>query len=376
MHILEAQHLNTLVEVLRRRGYTVVAPTIRDGAIVLGNITTAEELPRGWTDDQDPAHYELARRKDAAYFGYAVGPHSWKQFLYPSRLKLFTATKMGKGFDVQSEEPDGFPPLAFLGVRPCELTAIQLQDKVFRTGSSVDPFYNHMREKSLMVCVNCTQPAATCFCTSMGSGPGAEKGFDLVLTEVVDDGVHHFVVRADSPLGAGVVAELPTREAGEAEIGKADRLVAAAASSMARSVDTDHLPQVLNENFDAPHWEEIAKRCLACANCTMVCPTCFCSTVEDTTNLTGGQAERWRRWDSCYTSDFTKIAGGNIRMSTRTRYRQWLMHKFAHWVDQFGAFGCVGCGRCITWCPVGIDVTVELRAFREQLTARTAVKKV
>ena len=365
MHILEAEKLNVLVEVLRRRGYAVVAPTIREGVIVLDEITGAGELPRGWTDDQDPAHYELVKRKDGAYFGYVVGPHSWKKFLYPPRLRLYGATKAGKGFDVEVPELNGTPPRAFLGVRPCELQAIELQDKVFRTGPSADRTYDHRRGESVIICVQCVQVGGNCFCVSMGTGPRASKGFDLALTEVIGEGFHHFLVETGSALGKEILAELPVKKAEKPEIDRAMQLSAAAASAMGKSVVTEQLPRILNENFESPHWDDVAKRCLSCANCTMVCPTCFCSTVEDRTSLVGDKAERWRRWDSCFTSDFTKIAGGNIRMSTRTRYRQWLMHKFAHWVDQFGAFGCVGCGRCITWCPVGIDVTAELRAIRE-----------
>ncbi len=375
MNIVEAKDLNGLVVALIRKGYAVIAPQIRDGAIVLGEIQSADELPRGWTDDQDPAHYELARRKDAAYFGYAVGPHSWKQFLYPPRLKLFSAKKAGKGFEVHTEEPNGMRPMAFLGVRPCEIVAIGLHDKVFRTGPAVDRSYNTRREKALVLCVECVHPAATCFCTSMMTGPGAEAGFDLAMTEVVDEGSHYFVIRTGSPRGEDILKELPHRAAEKVETDRAAALVAEASAAMARRVDTADLPRFLNANFESARWDDVAKRCLACANCTMVCPTCFCSTVEDATSLGGDEAERWRRWDSCFTSDFTRIAGGNIRMSTRTRYRQWLMHKFGHWVDQFGAFGCVGCGRCITWCPAGIDVTAELRALREQPSAKPAESK-
>ncbi len=134
---------------------------------------------------------------------------------------------------------------------------------------------------------------------------------------------------------------------------------------MGRSMDTSGIKELLYRNLDHPCWENVASRCLTCANCTMVCPTCFCAAVEDTTDLTGERAERWRRWDSCFTMDFSYIAGGSVRSSPKARYRQWMTHKLASWIDQFGTSGCVGCGRCITWCPVGIDITEEVRAIRE-----------
>jgi Fe-S-cluster-containing hydrogenase component 2 len=133
---------------------------------------------------------------------------------------------------------------------------------------------------------------------------------------------------------------------------------------MGRSLEAAGLDKVLLAGLESPRWEATAARCLSCANCTMVCPTCFCTTVEDTTDLTGDHAERWRRWDSCFTLDFSYIHGGAVRRTTASRYRQWLTHKFATWFEQFGESGCVGCGRCITWCPAGIDVTEEARAFR------------
>jgi sulfhydrogenase subunit beta (sulfur reductase) len=108
----------------------------------------------------------------------------------------------------------------------------------------------------------------------------------------------------------------------------------------------------------------VASRCLGCANCTLACPTCFCASVSDTTDLEGETAARVRRWDSCFTLDHSYIHGGSVRASLRARYRQWLTHKLASWIDQFGVSGCVGCGRCITWCPVGIDITEEVAAIR------------
>jgi ferredoxin len=207
----------------------------------------------------------------------------------------------------------------------------------------------------------------------MGTGPRARAGFDLALTEIERDGFHQFLVETGSERGARMLSELPHRGAEETEVAEADTLLRQAASSMTKSVDTSALVGMLEDRFDDTRWDDVAKRCLACANCTMVCPTCFCTTVEDITSLSGEEAERRRVWDSCFTTDFTRIAGGIIRNSTRSRYRQWLMHKFAHWQGQFNMIGCVGCGRCITWCPAGIDITEELRCLRESSASSHSV---
>ena len=150
----------------------------------------------------------------------------------------------------------------------------------------------------------------------------------------------------------------------EAEM--SEKLVKQAAAKMGRTLDTTDIKELLYRNSDHPRWDDAARRCLSCTNCTLVCPTCFCTTVEDVTDLSGGLAERRRRWDSCFTMDFSYIHGGYIRPSIKARYRQWMTHKLASWIDQFSASGCVGCGRCITWCPVGIDITVETAAIRAE----------
>jgi ferredoxin len=134
---------------------------------------------------------------------------------------------------------------------------------------------------------------------------------------------------------------------------------------MGRAMETDGLPALLARNPEHPRWAQVAERCLTCGNCTLSCPTCFCHTVEDVADLAGTTAERVRRWDSCFTSEFSYIHGGSVRPSARSRYRQWLTHKLSAWHDQFGTSGCVGCGRCITWCPAKIDITEEVHAIRE-----------
>jgi ferredoxin len=362
--VLTGEGVQALLDALRGLGYRVVGPTVRDQAIIYDDIDTIADLPRGWTDEQDGGRYRLTRRDDNALFGYVVGPHSWKRFLQPPVQPLWRARRDGDDVRV-TPEPLPDDRFAFIGVRACELHAIAIQDRVFCGGSHADPHYRARRQNSFLVAVNCGQAGGTCFCTSMDTGPKASDGFDLALTEIVGNGDTSFVVEAGTAAGRDVLAGLPHRHAGENECQAADAVVAAAAADMGRHMRTDDMHDLLVDNMNHPRWDEVADRCLSCGNCTMVCPTCFCSTVEDSSDLSGLETARSQRWDSCFTMDFSYIHGGSVRASTRSRYRQWMTHKLATWQDQFGSSGCVGCGRCITWCPVGIDITEEVRAIRD-----------
>ena len=361
--VVQPEALDTLIEVLRRRGYAVVGPTVRDGAIVYEELERGDELPVGWTDRQEAGTYRLERRADEARFGFAVGPHSWKRFLFPPRVRLWQARRNGDGGVEVEEEPADDRPLAFVGVRACDLHAIAIQDRVFLGGRFVDRDYAARREGAFVVAANCFEPGGTCFCVSMGTGPRAESGYDIALTEIVD-GEHRLLAETGSERGAEVLAQLPARPALPSDVDDADRAVAGAAARMGRTMESGDLRDLLADNLEHPRWDDVADRCLTCGNCVLVCPTCFCSTVEDHTDLTGEHAERWRTWDTCFSVDHSYIHGGSVRPDNRSRYRQWLTHKLGTWHDQFGSSGCVGCGRCITWCPVGIDITEEVAAIR------------
>jgi len=361
--LLDRAGLQALLDALAARGFDVIGPTLRDGAIVYDRIARIEELPVGWTDRQDAGRYRLERRADAALFGYAVGPQSWKRFLHPPEELLWRARRQADGFTIAPAPPPP-APFAFIGVRACELHAIAIQDRVFLGGAHQDPGYAARRQGAFLVALNCGTAGGTCFCASMGTGPRAEAGFDLVLTEVIDATSHDFLAVPGSDAGAALLAALPTRPAGPEAAAAADAVVAHTEASMGRQLDTVGLKELLQANPEHPRWDAVAAHCLACANCTMVCPTCFCTSVADHTDLTGTEAERVKRWDSCFTADFSFIHGGSVRASGKSRYRQWMTHKLAHWIDQFGSSGCVGCGRCIAWCPVGIDITAEAAAIR------------
>lgn len=363
--ILAASQLDRLIAALARRDYEVIGPTVRDGAIIYDQIEGVKDLPAGWTDEQDAGRYRLKRREDGALFGYAVGPRSWKNFLYPSNIRLWFAERENGTFRILNESPVPRKRYAFLGVRSCDLAAIGVQDRVLLGGHYQDSIYGARRDGVFIVAVQCTHAVSTCFCASMRTGPRAESGYDLALTEIIGQGEHRFLVEVGSDAGREILAELEWHEASDEDIAQAQSAVDAAAAAQVRHMDTTNIRALLYDNFDHPRWDNVAARCLACTNCTLVCPTCFCTTVEDTTDIEGDHAERWRRLDSCFTMDLSYIHGGSVRSSHKGRYRQWMTHKLASWIDQFGTSGCVGCGRCIAWCPVGIDITEEVAAIRE-----------
>jgi sulfhydrogenase subunit beta (sulfur reductase) len=233
-----------------------------------------------------------------------------------------------------------------------------------RDGPYRDDDYAARREQLFVLAVHCGSPAGTCFCVSMQTGPRARSGFDLAATELVATATdHRFVIEVGSEAGAQMLARVAWRTAHDEDAAAAVAVSESAAARMGRTMPVDGLRDALMANLEHPRWQSVADRCLGCANCTMVCPTCFCTNVEDTTDLSGEIAVRSRRWDSCFTTEYAYVHGGSVRPTLRARYRQWLTHKLATWHDQFGTSGCVGCGRCITWCPVGIDITEEASAI-------------
>ena len=368
--MIEPEALEDLLAALHGRGFRVLGPTVRDGAIVYDDLDSAGDLPIGWTDVQDAGRYRLERRDDEARFGYAVGPHSWKQFLLPPASGSGRQRAPDDGFEVE-EEP--LEDAAARVHRRARLRAARDRDPGSRASSAAryaDRDYAARRKDAFIVAVNCFEPGGTCFCVSMGTGPKAEAGYDLALTEILD-GEHRFLVEVGSERGAEVLAELaaaggaagrPRRGGSRGRRGGRAHGAAARHHRHPRSAGAQPRAPALGRGRRS--------RCLTCGNCTLVCPTCFCTSVEDVTDLTGDHAERTRSWDSCFSVDHSYIHGGSIRPSGRSRYRQWLTHKFGTWYDQFDSSGCVGCGRCITWCPVGIDVTEELTAIRASEGAR------
>jgi len=345
------ERLDDLIAVLRSRGYQVLAPVLRDGVIRLGEVKAAAELAAGWRDEQGKGSYRLRQQEGGPVFASNVGPDSPRTFLHPPMEVVFRARKTETGL-VFEQSPVPVVPLAFLGLRACDVAARLIQDRVLLER---DASYRARREASLVIAVQCTRAGANCFCAATDSGPAVAQGADVVLTEVGRE----FLVEARTSVGESVIAELRLPAADAALREAARQGVEEAARAMeGRFVSVDLLAKL-----EHPHWEQVAERCLACANCTMVCPTCFCSDQVDTTDLAGSH-ERRRVSDSCFNPEFSWMGGRPVRSSVAARYRQWLTHKLSSWQDQFGTPGCVGCGRCITWCPAGIDLREEARALQ------------
>jgi len=354
--------IDLMIASLADQGRRVLGPVRKDGAVVYEDIRTTDDLPRGWVDEQAGGHYRL-KRKGEAYFGVTLGPTSWKRFLHPPKQMIWSARAEGGETTIDAAPIEG-EEYAFIGVRACELAAIEVQDKVFLEGPYVDPHYAARRAALFIVAVNCGRAADTCFCTSMDTGPKVRGGYDIALSEITTGANAAFLADVGSEKGAALLATLPSRAATRSDLDAAEAATANAVSQISRRIDTDGLPALLKANHDHPRWDDVARRCLNCSNCTMVCPTCFCTNVEEVSDLEGVETSRVQSWASCFTSDFSHVHGGSVRATPKARYRQWMNHKLSTWFDQFDMSGCTGCGRCISWCPVGIDITEEAAAIR------------
>jgi ferredoxin len=351
-HFLPRQELHRLLDRLIMAGFHCIGPQVGDGAIIYDALDDVAALPRGVRDSQAPGSYRLAAGGDERCFAWANGPQALKPLTFAPREGLWRA-EQGKGY---TPEPLHDTPTAIIGVRACDLAALHIHDLHFRSN---DSYYAARRERLFLVAVNCSHPAATCFCASTGDGPEAQFGYDLVLDEL-DDG---YIVRSGTPVGGHILRELYLEPASAEQVGMAGQQNAAAAAQQTRTLPGRNLRATLFANLEHARWDNVAARCLSCGNCTSVCPTCFCHSERDEPALDGRSSVHYRQWDSCFTEGHSYIHGVVIRAETKFRYRQWLTHKLGSWHDQYGRSGCVGCGRCISWCPAAIDITEEAAAI-------------
>lgn len=360
-YFLADDRLNQLLLQLQGEGYNCLGPQLQDGVISFLPLQDVGQLPRGWGVDQGPAHYHAVRQQHSRYFAWSNGPQAIKPLTFQPRELLWESRRDASGGLAFSTPQLDQGPIALFGIRACDLAALQLQDEHFLRGREADPAYQARRKGLFLINVNCSHPSDSCFCVSTGDGPSAETGFDLSIDEL-DDG---FVIRAGTPAGERLLIKLALPKADEARLKQARVQHAAAVRYQQRRLPGCDIHGRLLERLEHPHWQAIAQRCLACGNCTAVCPTCFCHSEFDEGGLELDSSSHYRQWDSCFTSGHSYIHGIVIRSDTATRYRQWLGHKLGYWHEQYGRSGCVGCGRCISWCPAGIDFTAEAQTLCE-----------
>lgn len=356
---LARNDFSVLITLLQQWGYHTIGPQLRDGTIVYDQLDGCEQLPQGYHDQQAPGSYRMQQSASARYFAWANGPQALKPLLFTPRETLWKSQRDEAGKLSFNEVTPEVQPTAVIGVRPCDISALYIHDKHFLQQEKVDPYYQKRREQLLLIAVNCTHPADTCFCASTGDGPKAHYGFDVALSEL-DDG---FILECHSQRGRELVEALPTQPCNEAQLQQVEQQNQQAIEQQQRSLPARNLNDALFNNLEHPRWQEVGERCLSCGNCTAVCPTCFCHSEGELASLDLDSSEHYREWDSCFSPGHSYIHGITIRADATAKYRQWLTHKLGSWHQQYGRSGCVGCGRCISWCPPGIDITEETKAI-------------
>ena len=348
--------LQALIDNLRQADYQCLGPVELDDVIQLRPIHDLGQLPQGVRNLQEPGRYQLQHSGDARLFSWNHGPQGLKPLSFAVEEALWSESRSETGeLKIKSNLPD-IGPTAVLGIRACDLAALSIQDRHFLGGEYPDPHYQARREQLLLIGVDCAESAQTCFCASTGDGPALDGRVDIGLAELNDG----YLIWAGSENGRPWVDQLAGQAATDDQLAAMLQATTRAAEVQTRRLPAEQKLIQLYQRLDHIHWQDVAKRCIACGSCTEVCPTCFCYAMEHRMALDGQNADMLRRWDSCFSPTYSDMGHFQVRSGIDQRYRQWLTHKLAGWQEQLGRSGCTGCGRCITWCPVGIDLTREV----------------
>lgn len=358
-YFLHHHEMKNLLSCLQELGYICHGPQVQNNTIVFDELQSIDQLPWGVRDIQEPGKYRLEQTNKKEAFAWANGPQAIKPLLFKSRETVWTVERDANGKLCFNPAEPTQQPIALIGARSCDLAGMAVQDKVFIEDQHKNQHYEKRRKNLFIVAVNCGYSSQNCFCVSTNTGPKCQSGYDISLTEIEQG----FVAESGTDSGKKIMDRLKLPKATNDQITQGEERVKHAANSQTKAMPKNNarvLRDLLLNNLDHEQWDDVANRCLSCGNCTSVCPTCFCHHETETPSVDGKFSEHQREWDSCFSAGHSYIHNTVIRDDTKSRYKQWLTHKVGTWWDQFDMSGCIGCGRCITWCPVGIDITEEV----------------
>ena len=331
--------------------YKIIGP-VRDRWVVkYANIESSGELAVGLSTIEDRGHYELKETGDPR-LANAKPMNSPKPFTHLAREVLLRVSRDEQNNNIFETQPAELTRQAFFGIRPCDVKGMQVMDLVF-SRQFRDQSYDNRRRENIIIALNCFEPGANCFCSTFDTGPTLNDGFDLCLSSI-DSG---YLVEVGTDIGAKIIARADIKPADQDALDQLDRQSTKARSSMPKAFNLEKAVKILDENYNHPYWEQPSERCLSCSNCINICPTCYCYQITDKSNITLTESIRTRTWDACQNQEFAAVNSGNFRPNRVDRLRQWVYHKLNWTIEQYGQAGCVGCGRCVTWCPTRIDIT-------------------
>jgi len=333
--LLPKEQIDRLIETLSS-SHKVFGPVRKGVECAFGPITTAKDL---WLD----------------YPTTILPP---KKFFTPPRETILTFQKE-KILGVEDMIPE--ERQIMLGVHACDIGSFTFLDRVF-LGFRSDPRYLRRRNNFLVFALTCKEVIDTCFCQSMGTGPVAPPGYDVLITDI---GARYLLETATNE-GERLLKPLGLQEAGAEDFEAKRGCLESLKGQFKKSVDRARIIDLAFNSQEHPVWKKYSGICLACGQCAMVCPTCFCFDVKDKVDLSLESGERYREWDVCLLKEFAEVAlGGNFRSARDARLRQFMCHNLSYGVMQYNLTKCVGCGRCIKACPVHIDITEVARELKE-----------
>jgi len=349
--LIFAEELTQIVAVLMAEGYTVIGPKDKKLALNLEKLSSPDELALGFVSEEKEGYYRLKPAKTLA-IDAAKPMNSPKYYTEKANQLLYTASQVNNQWEFKTAvvEPE---PIAFFGLNACDVASLYILDLTFKQEFK-DPVYEKNRQAvQFVVGVNCTHPGNNCFCSTYNTGPRLTYPYDLGLTCLGET----YLVEAGSQKGKEVLAKLKSEPASQAHLQQKETLLEKAKKQMSKAFNLKKACQVLADNYEHPYWDEPSERCLSCANCINVCPTCYCYQIYRRANLSADEVAVFRSLDACHHLEFAAVHGGNFRPRRVDRLRHWVNHKIFWTIEQYGVPGCVGCGRCITWCPTAIDIT-------------------